>query len=112
MNKFLRPKVEKISKYWLKDSLSKWKKGSDELCKGMGIVNINLESEREKLRGALYDVSLAHRKALSEHVAGLMRGEFMEEGGASVLSLMMAEPVWSNETGVLDVLTNPFTLEE
>lgn len=83
----------------------------DSLCEGLGMTKTDDPGQIAVLRNALLTMSQGYRKSLSASTKQLNRGTYFD-GGPSVLSSMIASPIWANETGVVQILTDPYQMEE
>ena len=84
---------------------------ASSLCEGLGMVRTDDPSNILVLKNALLTMGQAYRKSLSASTKQLNRGAFFEDG-PSALSSMMASSIWANETGVVQILTDPYQMEE
>ncbi|ELR05288.1 hypothetical protein VC83_08249 [Pseudogymnoascus destructans] len=83
----------------------------DSLCEGLGMIKTDDPAQITVLRNALLATSQTFRKSLSASTKQLNRGTFFD-GGPSALSSMIASPIWANETGVVQILTDPYQMED
>lgn len=83
----------------------------ESLCEGLGMIRTDVPAQIGVLRNALLTMSQTYRKSLSASTKQLNRGTFFD-GGPSALSSMIASPIWANETGVVQILTDPYQMEE
>ena len=114
MTKWVHGRLMMLYRMWFKDSIGRMD-ASMKLCDGLGIVNQDKAGTEEKLKVALSKFSTYQRKELSKHVQELNKGKFYGEGDPSVLSSMLTMGIWNNEEtsqGVLNVLSDPYQLEE
>lgn len=86
-------------------------KAHNSMCDGLGVIETNNPGHYLVLQSALQRMSMAYRKALSSNTKELNRGKFYDDG-PSTLSLMISSPIWANETGVSQILTDPYQMEE
>jgi hypothetical protein len=107
---FLFSKALRIWRMWTAKAMGARPKFS-RLCNGLGVVRMDDPAHVKVLRDALLTMSQEFRKSFSASTKQLNRGTFFDDG-PSVLSLMMASPIWADETGILQILTDPYQMEE
>ncbi|OBT61785.1 hypothetical protein VE03_09086 [Pseudogymnoascus sp. 23342-1-I1] len=105
---FVFSKAMRIWRMWNAKAVGK---PPDSLCDGLGTIKTNDPAQIGVLRNALLTMSQTNRKSLSASTKQLNRGTFFD-GGPSVLSSMIASPIWANETGVVQILTDPYQMED
>ncbi|KFY08118.1 hypothetical protein V492_06517 [Pseudogymnoascus sp. VKM F-4246] len=106
---FLFSKALRIWRMWNAKALSGLL--ADNLCEGLGVIKTDDPASITLLRNGLLATSQTVRKSLSASTKQLNRGTFFD-GGPSALSSMIASPIWANETGVVQILTDPYQMEE
>ena len=106
---FLFSKALRIYRMWNAKAIGGPPKMSS-LCDGLGVVRTDDPSHIKLLRNALLTMSQEYRKSLSASTKQLNRGTFFDTG-PSVLSSMVASPIWANETGIVQILTDPYQME-
>lgn len=108
---FLFGKALRIWRMWNAKAVGGAKKIS-RLCHGLGVVKMDDPSHVNLLRDGLFTMSQEYRKSLSASTKQLNRGTFFDGSDPSALSLMMGSTIWANETGIVQILTDPYQMEE
>lgn len=106
---FLFSKALRIWRMWNSKALGG--PSPESLCEGLGMIKTDDPGQITVLRNTLLSLSQTYRKSLSASTKQLNRGTFFD-GGPSALSSMIASPIWANETGVVQILTDPYQMEE
>ncbi|KFX87307.1 hypothetical protein O988_09435, partial [Pseudogymnoascus sp. VKM F-3808] len=106
---FLFSKALRIWRMWNSKALGG--PSPESLCEGLGMIKTDDPGQITVLRNTLFSLSQTYRKSLSASTKQLNRGTFFD-GGPSALSSMIASPIWANETGVVQILTDPYQMED